>query len=113
MTTDELMPSPMKTGFDSDDKSRPRRIGATRRPYAMTCHGTSDTVEIRPNAAIAIPTNVAASASARRAQDASATIEAAAAIAMSNCWHARVPSAGMNARLNSNAPAIAPAVFAA
>src|SRR5215475_8076310 len=119
MITDELMPSPLKrtlVALPSGYKSAPRSVGAMRRPYAITSHGTSWTENIKP-----VERTIAVTATATAAfetaffdiAEKAAAIAAAAEMPIRICCEARVPIVGMRARLKTSAPAIEPAVFAA
>src|SRR5262249_55504337 len=125
MTTDEFIPSPTKSGFASDDGSRPRKIGATRRPYAIICQGTSEIVAARPHPASSTPATVAAVTILLRRRlaglrprthqpnEGAPTRAAATARAIRSCCEPRVPMVGIRKRLKTRAPAIDPAVLAA
>src|SRR5437867_3267749 len=125
MTTDELMPSPLKrtlVAFASGYKSAARMVGAMRRPYAITSQGTSATVVAMTNeitiAAAATPMTVfeATVLSGRLrtpSVDTTAAIAAAPDKAIRICWDTRVPHSGIKTRLKASAPAMEPAVFAA
>src|SRR6185369_10468662 len=97
-------------------KFAPRIVGAMRRPYAMTSHGTSCTVEMT-GTEMAIAANTATRApfhSFRLAIAATAAAVApAAARAIRTCSEDRVPIVGIRKRLKTSAPRIEPAVLAA
>src|SRR5215475_14192980 len=119
MMTDELIPSPLKTTFvrfASGYKLAARIVGAMRRPYAMTSHGTSCTEEMTGND-MTIATNATTKAPFHSFRLAIAAIAAAVAPAAARpirtCSDDRVPIVGIRKRLKTNAPRIEPAVLAA
>src|SRR5579872_2267760 len=114
MTTDELMPSPTKRGcvWESRLVYSPLRMGAMRRPYAITCQGRSETVAVNAKAKRTVAP-AAANVAPERATDKNASTAAAAASQISNVSELRVPMEGIRARLNASAPRIEPRVLTA